>query len=185
MFVNPPRYHWNSGTKCYLYGVLQPFTVQNVSMGYGTVRGVRVSQRHLQRDVVLPHTYKRAMKEHSPYLRLSGLEQRKPEPWRILETPPTSHLKLWQAYKKSYLRQDFLKFIRAICPRVFIDDNYRILFKDQPKREVGDTVYVHGYQALQGTVSGTGNKGWYIVECALGVLTCHRSTLWTRGYGVD
>lgn len=186
MFKDPPRYRWRSGNKCYLYGVLQPFTVQNVTRSYGTVQGIKISQRHLQREIVLPYTYPRAMsKPHSHYLALSGLEARKPIPWRVLEVQPESHLKAWQEYKKSFSRDDFLKFIRGVCPRVHIDDNYRILFKDQPKRKVGETVYLHGYAALKGTVTGVGNKGWYILDCPLGMVTCHRSTLWTRGYGVD
>tara|TARA_B100001250_G_scaffold168772_2_gene145388 strand:+ start:826 stop:1380 length:555 start_codon:yes stop_codon:yes gene_type:complete len=184
MFTDPPRYRWKSGDKCYLYGVLQPFTVENVTVGYGNINAIKVSQRHLQRHIVLPYTYKRVMKQHSHYLYLSGLEQRKPIPWRVLEQVPTKHLEKWKEYKKTYTRTDFLAFIRSMCPRVHIDDNYRILFKDQPKRNIGDTVYLHGYADLKGSVSGTGNKGWYIVECPLGVLTCHRSTLWCRGYGV-
>ena len=185
MFRDPPRYRWRSGDKCYLYGVLQPFVVRNVTRSRGTIRGISVSQRVLQRDIVLPYTYKRKMHAHSHYLRLSGLEQRNPIPWRVLEKQPDTALKEWQAYKKSFSRDDFLRFIRKVCPRVHIDDHYRILFKDQPNRNVGDTVFLHGYATLEGSVSGIGNKGWYIVECALGVLTCHRSTLWTRGYGVD
>lgn len=182
MFRDPPRYTWRNGNQCTLYGVCGTFTVQNARMGFATLNGIRISQRFMQRTLVKPHTYTRAMTAHSEYLRLSGLEQRKPTPWRVLEKRPTTRLDKWLRYKKTQQRQHFLIFIRAVCPRVHIDEHLRILFKDQPKRDIGDTVYLHGVRDLEGNVVGFGHKGWYVVSCALGVLTCHRSTLWCRGY---
>lgn len=182
MFQEPPRYTWRNGNTCTLYGVYGNFTVRNARMGFATVKGIRISQRLLQPSVVKPNTYRTAMRAHSEYLTLSGLEQRKPTPWRVLEKEPTSHRKKWLKYKTSHERPHFLAFIRAVCPRVHIDDHFRILFKDQPKRNLDDTVHLHGLRALEAKVVGIGHPGWYLVSCALGVLTCHRSTLWCRGY---
>ena len=165
-----------------LYGVDAEFTVDKVSMGFATVNGVRISQRFLQRELVTPHTYARSIKAHSEYLRLSGLEQRKPTPWKVLEKRPKSHLKKWLKYKKTQEKYDFIQFIRAICPRVHVDLRLCIWFKDQPKRQLDDVVHLHGIRELKGKVVGFGHKGWYLVSCPLGVLRCHRSTLWCKGY---
>ena len=183
MFERPPSYRWREGNFCYLYGVKETFTVTSVERGYCTVGGVRLAQMYLQKQPTHPPTYRRSMREHSPYLALSGLEARRPQPWRVLEQKPTAHVRKWESYKKSYSRDDFLAFIRAVCPRVDVDQHYRIFYKDNPKRNVDDVVYLHGYKELRAVVRGVGNPGWYIVECALGMCTCHRSTLCTRGYG--
>lgn len=175
------QYCWRPGDAGYLYGVVEPVVVQRARHGYATVCGVRVAQRHLQRHVVVPRTY-RDSRPHSHYLRLSGLEQGKPTPWRVLEVRPDVHLAAWLDYKKHFTRTTFLRFIRKVCPRVHVDDNLRILCKDQPKRTIGDVVYLHGYRDLESVVRGYGNTGWYLVSNALGVVTCHRSTLWCRGY---
>lgn len=182
MFEPPPSYRWRAGDGGYLYGVKEPITVTDVGRGYGVVNGINIAQKHLQKQQTSPHTYQKSMREHSHYLTLSGLDARRPQPWRVLEQRPTTHISKWEKYKTSYSRDDFLRFIRAMCPRVHIDDHYRIWMKDNPKRQLGETVYIHGYATLQGTVRGTAEKGWYLVECALGVCTCHRSTLCTRGY---
>lgn len=182
MFELPPRYTWRVGDRCTLYGVCGEFVVESVSMGYATLGGVRISQRYLQRRRVVPHTYARPVKSHSVYLRLSGLECRAPTPWRVLELEPALHRAKWLKYKKTMSRYDFLVFIRAVCPRVHVDDRMCIFFKDQPRRRLDDVVYVHGVSALRGKVIGIGHRAWYVVSCALGVFKCHRSTLWCKGY---